>query len=392
MTNDRISQIAQTAVGWRHHLHRCPEPGYAEHETADFIAQTLISFGLTPSRGLAGTGVVAEISGSHAGPVTALRCEMDALPIQEVADLPHASRNGGFMHACGHDGHMAMLLGLAQSLAEDRTFPGKVVLIFQPAEETGGGALRMIDEGLLQAHPFDRVFSIHNLPGEPAGAILTRSGPIMAAATVWDLTIRGKGSHAGWPHLGIDAISIAADFVQGCQAIVARRTDPVAGATLSPTRISGGNTYNTLPEEVHIGGTLRALDDGVSDAIIARMRALAAGLALSADCRLDFRVTPGYPVTVNHPSVLADVMRAARAVAGDNVSDSVSPKMGTEDFAYMLREKPGAYIFLGAGDIPALHANLYDFNDAILEPGIRLMAALIRTASMQDTDSLHPAA
>lgn len=377
-----MAATVQQAKNWRRHIHQNPELQFAEHETAGFIAQRLQSFGLSPSRGLAETGVVAVIEGDgRPGPSIALRAEMDALPIEEQSNLPHRSRNPGVMHACGHDGHMAMLLAAASLLAASRDFPGRVVVIFQPSEEFGGGAKRMIDEGLLTEFPFDRVFSLHNMPGEAPGSLMTRTGPVMAAATTWDLVIDGKGAHAGWPHLGIDSISVAADFIQGCNAIIARMVDPISGATISPTRISGGNSYNTLPEEIRIGGTLRTLDDTLTGFIIARMHDLAAGLARNHGCDVKYTPHPGYPVTVNDADSVARAMQAATAVVGaSNISDTVEPKLGTEDFAYMLRERPGAYVFIGAGDIPPLHSNRYDFNDEVLETGIRFLTELVRAS------------
>lgn len=375
------ASIVSDAVQWRKHLHRMPELQFVERATADFVAETLAGFGLEPHRGMGGTGVVAVIEGAKGGGRTiGLRCELDALPIEEKTNLAHASRNEGAMHACGHDGHMAMLLGAARSLAETRDFAGRVVVIFQPAEEFGGGGRKMIEDGLFTSFPVDEVYAIHNMPGMKAGQIAALAGPAMAAARSWDLVIRGKGAHAGWPHTGIDGIAIAHDFTAGCNTIVARETDPVEAVVISPTQIHAGTNYNVVPETVEVGGTIRTLNDDAMAAVMDKMRQLARGLALAKGCEIALDIHEGYPVTVNHPAhVVAALDIASRTFGQDAIDAQAAPKMGTEDFSYMLAEKPGAYIFLGAGDTAPLHNPHYDFNDDILERGIGLLAAIARS-------------
>ena len=383
--DDALDHAVQTAAGeagdWRHHLHRHPELQFVENETADFVAARLTDLGLPLDRGLGGTGVVAVIEGRRGdGPTIGLRAELDALPIEEAGDRPHRSQAKGVMHACGHDGHMAMLLGAAKVLAAEPDFPGRIVLIFQPAEEHGGGGRKMIEDGLFERCPWDEIYAIHNMPGIPLGHIASRPGAIMAAACSWDLRVKGRGAHAGWPHTGIDGIRIAHEFLSGCQGIVARETDPVQPAVISPTQIHAGTNYNVIPEQVHMGGTIRTLDDVTMDHLQARMRRLAEGLSVTHGCEVALTINPGYPVTVNHAPQVEAILRVAEDCFGpQRIDRAVAAKMGTEDFAYMLAARPGAYVFLGSGDIAPLHNPAYDFDDKALETGIRLWTALALT-------------
>jgi len=384
-----VSTAAGAAGGWRRHLHQHPELQFVERKTADFVAARLDDLGLAVDRGLGGTGVVAVIEGRQgAGPAIGLRAELDALPIEESGDRPHRSQAKGVMHACGHDGHMAMLLGAAKVLAADPDFPGRIVLIFQPAEEHGGGGEKMILDGLFDRFPCDEVYAIHNMPGIPLGHVASRPGAIMAAACSWDLRVKGRGAHAGWPHTGIDGIRIAQEFLSGCQGIVARETDPVQPAVISPTQIHAGTNYNVIPEEVHMGGTIRTLDDATMDHLQARMRRLAEGLSVTHGCDVALTINPGYPVTVNHAAQVDAILGVAEDCFGaQRVDRGVAAKMGTEDFAYMLAARPGAYVFLGTGDSAPLHNPAYDFDDAALETGIRLWTALAlrRTRALAET-------
>ncbi|KFB08111.1 M20 aminoacylase family protein [Nitratireductor basaltis] len=374
-----LAPIVNDARQWRRHLHQMPELQFVEHKTADFVAEKLASFGLEVHRGMGGTGVVAVIDGKGPGKNIALRCELDALPIEEQTNVEYSSRNEGAMHACGHDGHMSMLLGAARSLSENRDFGGTVTVIFQPAEEFGGGGNKMIEDGLFEKFPVDEVYAIHNMPGVKAGQVAALAGPVMAAARSWDLIIRGKGAHAGWPHTGIDGIAIAHDFTSGCNTIVARETDPVEAVVISPTQIHAGTNYNVVPEVVKVGGTIRTLSNESMAMVMDKMRQLAKGLAIAKGCEIELDIHEGYPVTVNHAAQVDAALQIARDTFGaDAVDEEVAPKMGTEDFSYMLAKKPGAYIFLGSGDTAPLHNPKYDFNDDILERGIGLLASLAR--------------
>ncbi|KZM50673.1 hypothetical protein OA90_08665 [Labrenzia sp. OB1] len=377
--------LAREATEWRRHLHENPELQFVETDTAAYVADKLRSFGLEPETGLGGTGVVAVIEGNGlAGKSIGLRCELDALPIEEQTNVSYSSRRSGVMHACGHDGHMAMLLGAAKKLAADREFPGRIVLIFQPAEEFGGGGEKMIADGLFDRFDCDEVYGIHNMPGIESGKVAGVSGAVMAAARAWDLKIEGKGAHAGWPHTGIDSIAVAMDFVSACNAIVARETDPIAAVVISTTQIHAGNNYNVIPQSVHVGGTIRTLSDAAMADVIARMQRVARGVAITKGCEVTFDVQSGYPVTVNHGSQLAGALAAVQSAFGNEaVETECDPKMGTEDFSYMLNEKPGAYLFLGSGDVAPLHNPSYDFPDGIIERGIGvwMTVAKARTAA-----------
>lgn len=369
---DDIDMLAREATEWRRHLHENPELQFVETDTAAYVADKLRSFGLEPETGIGGTGVVAVIKGNgSAGKSIGLRCELDALPIEEQTNVSYASRRSGVMHACGHDGHMAMLLGAAKKLAASRKFPGRIVLIFQPAEEFGGGGEKMIAEGLFDRFDCDEVYGIHNMPGIEAGKVAGVSGPVMAAARAWDLKIEGKGAHAGWPHTGIDSIAVAMDFINACNAIVARETDPIAAVVISTTQIHAGTNYNVIPQSVHVGGTIRTLSDAAMADVIARMQRVARGVAIAKGCEITFDVQSGYPVTVNHGTQLAAALAAVQSAFGSEaIETECDPKMGTEDFSYMLNEKPGAYLFLGSGDVAPLHNPSYDFPDGIIERGI----------------------
>lgn len=372
--------LAREATGWRRHLHENPELQFVETDTAGFVAEKLRSFGLDPQTGFGGTGVVAVIEGNgDAGKTIGLRCELDALPIEEQTNVPYSSKRPGVMHACGHDGHMAMLLAAAKALAATRDFPGKLVVIFQPAEEFGGGGEKMIADGLFEKYDCDEVYGVHNMPGIAPGKVAGVTGPVMAAARAWDLKIEGKGAHAGWPHTGIDGIAVAMDFINGCNAIVAREMDPIAAVVISPTQIHAGTNYNVIPQSVTVGGTIRTLSDEALADVIERMQRVAKGLAIAKGCDIALEIQSGYPVTVNHDIQVAGALQAVRAAFGEEIVETAcDPKMGTEDFSYMLNVKPGAYLFLGSGDVAPLHNPAYDFPDAIIERGIGVWTAIAR--------------
>ncbi|TYC53126.1 amidohydrolase [Rhodobacterales bacterium] len=375
-----LDTLAREATEWRRHLHENPELQFVETDTAAYVAEKLRGFGLEPELGLGGTGVVAVIEGNGTpGKTIGLRSELDALPIEEQTNVAYASKRPGVMHACGHDGHMAMLLGATKALAKSRDFPGKLVVIFQPAEEFGGGAEKMIADGLFAKFDCDEVYGIHNMPGIKPGNVAGVFGPVMAAARAWDLNINGKGTHAGWPHTGIDSIAVAMDFINSCNAIIARETDPVAATVISPTQIQAGTNYNVIPQTVHVGGTIRTLSDAAMNDVIERMQRVAKGLAIAKGCEVTLEVQSGYPVTENHAPQLEAAIDAVRSTFGEEVIEATcDPKMATEDFSYMLNEKPGAYLFLGSGDVAPLHNPSYDFPDEIIERGIGIWIAIAK--------------
>ena len=374
-------------VALRHDLHAHPELAFREQRTADRVASFLQARGIETHRGLAGTGVVGVLRQGSGSRAIALRADMDALPIAEQNLFPHRSRIDGRMHACGHDGHTAMLLGAAEYLAAHPNFDGTVVFIFQPAEETDGGARVMIEEGLFERFPVDAVFGMHNWPGLPAGQFAVHEGPVMACADQFDILLKGHGAHAAMPHQGRDPLVAGAALVQALQCVVSRKLDPLDSAVLSITQFfAGGEAYNIIPAEARIGGTVRAFRPEVEDAMEAAMEHLCAGIgsAHGIQATLDYR--RGYPPTVN---TLPEAARCravlAELVGPDNVRTDLRPSMGAEDFAYMLREKPGCYVWIGNGMAEGgcmLHNPRYDFNDDILTLGasywVRLTESLLQ--------------
>lgn len=356
---------------WRHTLHQHPELAYEEHWTSDFVAEKLRSFGYEPHRGLGGTGVVASLT-RGAGPAVGLRADMDALPILEKTNLPYASRTPGKMHACGHDGHMTMLLGAARYLAEHPDFAGTVHFIFQPAEEGAGGAKAMLDDGLFARFPVDAVFGLHNWPGQEKGSLGGRVGPQMAAYDIFDIVLQGTGAHAAMPHQGADLVLAAAQIVQQLQSIVSRALDPLDNAVVSVTQIIGGDAYNVLPSTVTLRGCTRHFTGGVQDLIEARMGDICRGVARSFGCDVELAYDRRYPATVNSAEELETACAAAGAIGAPAVLADVTPSMVSEDFAFMLQEKPGCYLWLGTGPIEggkSLHSDTFDFDDTVLQIG-----------------------
>jgi amidohydrolase len=368
---------------WRRHIHTHPETAFEEHDTARFIAEKLRSFGLEVSEGLAGTGVVATLRGHGNGRTVALRADIDALDVEEANDFPHASQTPGKMHACGHDGHTAMLLGAAQQLA-GRKLPGTVHFIFQPAEENEGGARRMMDDGLFKQFPADVVFGMHNQPDLDVGRFTFRAGPSMASFDVFEITVTGRGTHAARPHAGADPILAAGHLITSIQSIVSRNLNPLAAAVISVTEIKGGATWNVIPETVRMRGTVRTLDAKVRDFIEEKLASVVEQVAAGLGCTGVVRYERRYPVLVNTPHWAAFCAKVAADVFGaENVSEDAAPAMGAEDFAFMLEDVPGAYGWLGNGSAEGgrvLHGPKYDFNDAALEPGIRSWVALAEAA------------
>jgi amidohydrolase len=362
---------------WRHHLHAHPETAFEETATSAFVAEKLKSFGLEVHTGLARTGVVGVLrgrggSGDGSGAI-GLRSDLDALHIHEKSGVSYASRNEGRMHACGHDGHATMLLGAAAALAKRRDLAGDIYFIFQPAEENEGGARVMIEEGLFQRFPMRAVYGMHNWPRLALGRIALRAGPLMGAYDIFEIVVTGKGAHAAMPYQGKDPMLFAAHAISALQTIVARNLHPLDAGVVSITQVHGGDTWNVIPQEVVLRGTVRTFKREVQDVIEQRMRTIVAGIASMFEMTATLRYERRYPATVNAAAETEHAARAAAAVVGeDNVDRDPMPEMGSEDFAYMLEQKPGCYVWLGAGrgdDTPGLHNPHYDFNDDALAIG-----------------------
>jgi hippurate hydrolase len=366
---------------WRRDLHAHPELGFEEVRTADFVAQKLAEWNIEVHRGLAGTGVVGTLHGRERGGSVGLRADMDALPLTELNSFAHASKSAGKMHACGHDGHTTMLLGAAQHLARTRQFRGTVQFIFQPAEEGLGGGDRMVKEGLFDQFPVDSVYGLHNWPGMPLGTIGVRPGPMMASADLIDIEVRGKGGHGALPHLAVDPIVVAAHIVTALQTLVSRSTDPLQSAVVSITAIEGGQAHNVIPERVQMRGTVRTFSPTVRDMLESGIQRVAGGVAAGLGAEAVVRYRRLFPVLQNAVREVGIAVRAATAVVGaGNVFDAIEPIMGSEDFAFMLEAKPGAYVFLGQDGTPGscmVHNPRYDFNDALLPIGASYWVSLV---------------
>ncbi len=369
-------------TAWRRDIHRHPETAFEERRTAELIASRLEAFGIAVDRGLAETGVVGTLKRGSSSRAVGLRADMDALPMQELNAFPHRSVHAGKMHACGHDGHVTMLLGAARVLAAEGGFDGTVHFIFQPAEEGGGGGQRMVEEGLFRRFPVDSVYGMHNMPGIPAGQFATRPGPVMAAADELDIVLRGIGGHAAFPHRACDPILAAAHVVTALQSIVSRNTDPLDSAVVSITMFHGGEVGNVIPDHAKLSGSVRTFKPEVQERVIAdigriaRNTAAAFGSVAEVDCRR------GYPPTVNAAKETEFALAVARRI-GSTLAE-MPPMMGAEDFSFMLQARPGCYMFIGNGDGPGggcmVHNPNYDFNDAILPTGVRYWVELTRTA------------
>jgi hippurate hydrolase len=372
---NRIAEWQDELAAWRRHLHANPELGYEEVETARFVADKLRSFGVDEVHtGLAKTGVVAVVRGRREGRAIGLRADMDALPIQEDTSAAWASNIAGKMHACGHDGHTTMLLGAARYLAETRNFDGTVYLIFQPAEEGGGGAYRMLEEGLLDRFPAEELYGLHNWPWLPAGSFAMCQGPAMAAADQITIEIKGEGCHAAMPHTGRDPIVVAAALVQSLQSLVSRAIDPLDRAVVSITKLTAGDTYNVVPERACLLGTVRTFKPETQAFLERRIGEMTAGIAAAHGVEATCRYSRGYPATVNSSREATLAADAAAEIVGEtNVARDPDPAMGAEDFAFMLQRRPGSYIWMGTGsaeDAIPLHSPHYDFNDETLGTGV----------------------
>jgi len=373
-------EIAQDELtSWRRHLHQNPEVAYDEKDTSDFVAAKLESFGIEVHRGLGGTGVVGVIRGKGDGGSIGLRADMDALPMSEETNLPHASKRPGAMHACGHDGHTTMLLGAARHLAETRNFNGTVHCIFQPAEEGGNaGARSMIEDGLFDRFPMDSVWGMHNWPGLEVGRAVAHCGPAMAGADIFVLTINGDGGHAAMPHLTRDPVAATGLCISALQTLISRRLDPFDQAVISLTRLDAGSAYNVIPGTATIGGTLRTMKAATREMMIAEIETVARHAAATVGCEVSMELRPGYPPTLNHEEDALYVRDIITEMLGkDGLETGMTPVMGAEDFSFMLAQKPGAYIWLGAGlDSFNLHSPHFDFNDALLPIGSSLWVQL----------------
>jgi hippurate hydrolase len=379
---NRIGAFQQDMAAWRHEIHAHPETAFEEHRTSDFVAAKLKSFGLEVHRGLAGTGVVATLRRGD-GPAIGLRADMDALHIHEKNGFAHKSQNEGKMHACGHDGHTTMLLGAARYLAEAGRFKGTVHFIFQPAEENEGGGRKMVEDGLFKLFPVEQVYGMHNWPGMPVGTFAVRSGPMMAAFDIFEVIVRGRGAHAAMPHTGVDPVVTAAQIVTGLQTIASRNTHPVDAAVVSVTQIHAGDTWNVIPAEVVIRGTTRSFKPEVRDSLEPAVRRIAEGIAAAHGATASLRYERRYPPTINTPEATEIAARVASDVVGvSQVERNPTPTMGAEDFAFMLEQKPGCYVWIGNGPSDnerVLHSPHYDFNDEVLPIGASYWARLVET-------------
>ncbi|HXT82463.1 MAG TPA: M20 aminoacylase family protein [Acetobacteraceae bacterium] len=378
---NRIAEFHPDMTAWRQDLHAHPELSMQEARTSALVQDKLRSFGVDDViTGMARHGVVGVIRGGAGKRAIGLRADMDALPIQEETGLPHASQTPGVMHACGHDGHTAMLLGAAKYLAETRNFDGTVYVIFQPAEEFEAGADKMVKDGLFDRCPMEQVYGLHNWPQGPLGTFLWRSGPVMAAVGFFDITVTGKGSHGAFPHQGIDPVVVSANIINALQTIVSRTIEPIEGGVVSVGSIAGGEAYNILPERIVMKGTARWFKPKVGEQIESGIHRLATGIAASFGATAEIRFNRHTPATINDPDATDLAVRAAQTIAGEaQVREMPSPTMGGEDFAYMLEAKQGSYLMLGSGrtkDDPLLHHPRYDFNDEVLPIGASWWATL----------------
>lgn len=366
------------AVAWRHDLHRHPEIAFRETRTSDMIAGLLNGWGWQLHRGFATTGIVATL-GDGNGPTVGLRADIDALPITEATGLDHASTIPGMMHACGHDGHTAMLLLAARQIAAEGVTGGTIHLIFQPAEESEGGARVMIEDGLLRQFPCDAIYGIHNWPGLAPGRIVARDGAMMAAFSVFDITVTGKGGHGGMPEQSGNVIAAATRIAAAAQEIPARDLSPLTPGVVSITQVHAGSAYNICPDTATLAGTARWLNDAAGDLLERRIGEVVQGTAAAHGCEAQFAYDRRYPTTINTPAEAAIVREIGDAMGLDTAT--ADPSMASEDFAFMLQEAPGAYLWLGGareGENPGLHAATYDFNDAILPTGAEFWVRLAR--------------
>ena len=379
---NRIADFHDDMTAWRRDIHAHPETAFEENRTSDIVADKLESFGIEVHRGMAKTGVVGRLKAGTAPKAIGLRADLDALNLPEKNDFDYRSQHEGKMHACGHDGHITMLLGAARYLAETRNFDGTVHFIFQPAEEGGGGGRVMVDEGLFEQFPCQAVYGMHNWPGMARGRIGVRTGAMMASADMFSIRIRGRGGHAAMPHHAVDPVVVGAQMVGALQTIASRTNDPLDSVVVSVTQFHAGTADNVIPDEAVLSGTCRALSPDGRDMIERRMRETVDGIAASHGIAADLNYRRNYPVLVNTAEETAKAARAAARVVGEaNVAIDDPPVMGSEDFAFMLQAKPGSYIWIGNGVGEEggcmVHNPHYDFSDEILPVGASYWAALV---------------
>jgi amidohydrolase len=381
---NRIADLTGEITAWRHDLHAHPELLYEVQRTAGTVAEKLKAFGcdeVVP--GLGRTGVVGVIRGrkGKSDKAIGLRADMDALPIEEATDLPYKSTVSGKMHACGHDGHTAMLLGAARYLAETRNFVGTAVVIFQPAEEGGAGGKAMVDDGLMERFGIGEVYGMHNYPGMPVGQFGIRAGPMMAATDSVIIDVEGVGGHAARPHLAVDAVLVAAQIINNIQSIVSRNVDPLKSAVVSICMFQAGNTDNVLPQTVQLRGTARSLAAEIRDLLEKRLHQVVEGTAATYAAKAKLTYRRNYPVLVNHERETDFAATVAKQIVGDaHVDTTLPPMMGGEDFSFMLNARPGAFIWVGNGDSAGLHHPAYNFNDEVIPIGTSYWVKLVETA------------
>ncbi|MFV0281089.1 MAG: M20 aminoacylase family protein [Rhodoblastus sp.] len=380
---NRIAELTDEVALWRQDLHRNPELMFDVFRTSGVVEEKLRQFGCDEVvTGIGRTGVVGVIRGRKgAGPAIGLRADMDALPILEATDVAYKSETPGKMHACGHDGHTAMLLGAARYLAETRNFAGTAVVIFQPAEEGGGGGREMVEDGMMDRFGVEQVYGMHNMPGVPVGAFAIRPGPFMASADRFGVEIAGRGGHAAMPQNCIDPIVAGAQIINALQTIASRNVGPVDSVIVSVTQFHAGSANNIIPQTAHLTGTIRALKKETRALARQRFHEIVEGVAALNQCNVKIDFEDGYPVTINHEAETEFATRIAREIVGeDKVMANAEPVMGAEDFSYMLEARPGAFIFIGNGQTAGLHHPEYDFNDKALPFGVSYWARLVETA------------
>jgi len=384
-TDNRVKPLVDHITQWRRDIHQHPELEYDVHRTAGLVAEKLLGFGADEVvEGVGRTGVVGVIKGrsTDSGLCVGLRADMDALPIFEATDLPYASKTSGKMHACGHDGHTAMLLGAAQILCESRQFSGTAVVIFQPAEELGAGGREMVNDGLMERFGIQKVFGMHNLPNMPAGQFGICPGPIMAAADTLNIDVIGKGGHAAMPHQCVDTMLVAAEIISALQHIASRHINPLDSVVVSITSAKGDNdSYNVIPQTVALKGTVRTLSPSVQDAAEEQLKNVVDLTAKAYGATAQINYKRDYPATINNADEARFAASVAAQIVGEqNVDDNITPMMGAEDFSFMLNERPGAFIFIGNGESASLHHPQYNFNDDIINYGCSYWIKLVETA------------
>lgn len=379
---NRIAEFAEDMKTWRRYLHQNPELGFDCHNTAQFVMERLSDFGITEiHKGIAQSGIVALIHGHGEGPTIGLRADMDALPIEEATGAEYSSVIPGKMHACGHDGHTTMLLGAARYLAETRNFSGTVALIFQPAEENGGGGKVMVEEGIIDRFSIDKVYALHTEPGAPSGQLSTTPGPIMAAVDTFEINITGQGGHAAMPHLAVDAIPAAISITQALSTIVSRNHNSVEDLVVSVTQIHAGTIDNVINDDAYVGGTVRTFAGPVQDMVERRMQEICQGHAAAFGVDVKCNYSRGYPATINTPIETEFATDVAREICGDNMTvPDRTRDMGAEDFSYLLEKRPGCYLFLGQGNGASWHNAAFDFNDDVSPVGASFFARLVERA------------